>query len=231
MKFPSSVFPSPINMKKTIQPLFLLLLLITFYNTASTLIAQEITGYEIIPENPSNADEVILIVHTSFPFLDCRLDSLHNFYACGAFAFDGFYGTGFEIGDCSRSDTVSMGVLPNGPYQISYRMYYLGWAQVDQIDTFITVGTTGLVHLMEQDEPSLVIMPIPARGHVKISVESHQANRLLIHDNTGRPVFDQGIINDGTNADLNVSLPPGMYICTAFKDGSLVTSRRFIILE
>ena len=195
------------------------------------LIAQEITGYQIFPENPTSSDEISLVVQTSFSFMDCRLDSLHEYYACGAFAFDGFYGTGFVSGDCSRSDTISIGTLPNGPYQISYRMYYLGWAQVDQIDTFITVGTTGIDHRFDEASVGLKITPNPSRGQVNIVVDNGPVDRLRIYSIAGITVFDSQIRKDGLNDNLDVSLTPGMYICVCFNGEIPLLRRKFIILN
>ena len=101
-------------MRRSIQIMFIIILLTFTYLNTSSLSAQEITGLEIYPKNITSNDEVLLIISTSFPFLDCSLDSVHEFTGCGALSFDGFYNTGFEVGECSRTDTINMGMLANG---------------------------------------------------------------------------------------------------------------------
>lgn len=192
--------------------------------------AQEITGVEIYPENISNTDEVLLMITSSFALTDCQLDSVHTFYACGAFAFDGFYSTAFVVGDCERTDTISLGVLPDGPYLISYRMYYLGWSQVDQVDTFITVGTTGLEHLSDNDA-SISIWPNPARGMINIKTENSSIDRLSLRSISG--TFTKIIeLSDQSPYSINtISLPAGMYICTSFRNDHPISIKKFIVLE
>ena len=217
-------------MKRSLQIAFICILLTSTYLNTSRLYAQEITGIEIIPEIISSNDDVFMVISTSFPFLDCSLDSIHEFFGCGALSWDGFYNTGFETGDCSRSDTINIGMLPNGPYLISYHMYYLGWAQVDQIDTFITVGTTGIEHLKEGNS-SIRIWPNPSHGMINISVEEQAVDRLMISSLDG--MYSKEISFTEHTAQINnkLSLPPGMYICTSFSKDRPISRNKFIILE
>jgi len=217
-------------MKRTLLLKLTLLLFILTYLPTTLLEAQEISSLEIIPENITNNDEVLLIVTTSFPFLECNLDSVHIFYACGAFAFDGFYNTGFETGDCERTDTISLGMLPNGPYMISYRMYYLGWSQVDQVDTFITVGVTGIDHLTYNDDP-FRIWPNPSHGALNFKVDDQSIDKISIRNLTGSFSKLIEISDHSANTINTISLLPGMYICTALRKDHPVSIKKLIVLE
>ena len=153
----------------------------------SLLFAQSISGIEIIPENPTNADEVMLIVHTSFEFEECGMDSIIPYFACGAFSFNGFYSSSFNTDTCFRSDTLSLGILENGMYILSYRMYYLGWTQVDQIDTSFVVGTTGLEKLSQQLERTQIkTWPNPSTGDVNILCRTPDIDKLVVHRMNGQ---------------------------------------------
>ena len=190
--------------------------------------AQEISSFEIIPANPSNTDEVFVIVGTTFPFLDCSLDSVNHFYACGAYALDAFYSTGFDVGECERIDTISLGTLLSVACIISFRMYYLGWAQVDQIDTFVTVGTVGIDHLVQNRNQGIKIWPNPSSGKVNISMEDESLDQLSISQVTGSHVQ----LIDLNKKSLNtVYLSPGTYICTAYRQKQPISISRLIILK
>lgn len=216
---------------KRASVLILTLLLIVLINLPSLkLKAQEITGIEIYPENISNTDEVLIMISTSFPLSDCHLDSVNIFYACGAFAFDGFYSTGFETADCERTDTISLGAQPDGLYIISYRMYYLGWSQVDQIDTFITVGATGLEHLTGNDA-SINIWPNPAQGMVNIKTENNDIDRISLRSINGSFTKIIELSNQSPSSINTISLPAGMYICTSFRNDHPISIKKFIVLE
>lgn len=205
-------------------------LLIFIYLHISLLNAQEITGIEILPENPGNTDEIRLVVHTAFPYSDCRLDSINPYFACGAFSYDAFYNTGFEMDSCESSDTVSLGVLNNGMYIISYRMYFLGWSQVDQADTFIVVGTTGLEHL-SGTENGLRIWPNPSHGNLNIQTSGLEADLLRIV-NTADGHTKKITLDSNVPIQQNeVSLKPGFYICTAFRNNAAVAVTKFIVFE
>jgi len=192
---------------------------------------QEITHVALYPENPTNTDEILLIVSTSFPMLDCRLDSIHPYYACGAFSFDAFYNTGFQVGNCERTDTISLGVLENGFYLITYRMLYLGWSQVDQADTTITVGTTGVSSLTTDEDEILLIFPNPSKGNINIRADLDKIDKLRIVNASGSFVSDIDIDNAQADVLNAISLLPGLYICTAFNNGRPVSSTRFIVLD
>jgi len=215
-------------MKRTLRILQLFALLLLFLFNNFLINAQEISNFEIIPENPGTSDEVFFIVTTSFSFVDCTLDSVHHFYACGAYAMDAFYSTGFDLGDCERTDTISMGNLVTGPCMISFRMYYLGWSQVDQVDTFITVGSVGIDHLIQGSEKEIKIWPNPSYGRVNFSVENKLIDKLFITQITG----NFKMVIDLKQENLNtVSLLPGMYVCTAFHDEQPISVSKFIVMD
>lgn len=218
-------------MKKTYTPHLVSGLLIFIYINISLLYAQEITGIELIPENPSYTDEILLVVHTAFPYSDCSLDSIHPYFACGAFSYDAFYNTGFDSDSCERSDTISIGVLNNGMYVISYRMYFLGWSQVDQADTFIVVGTTGIEHRLAGQDNTIRIWPNPSYGKVNIQSQGMSADMIRIERLSGG--FSKEFKLDAITAiqQNEVYLQPGLYICTALKEKRILAVSKFIVLE
>lgn len=217
-------------MKINIRYLLLAALLVSTYINASSLKAQEITSFEIYPAYPSNTDEVLLIVGTSFFMQGCALDSVVIYYACGAYALDGFYNTAFEPGDCERTDTISLGTIANGGYALTYRMYYLGWTEVDKVDTFLTVGTTGLEHL-DFVEESIRIWPNPSHGEINIEIQDNEIEALRISNITGSYQEEFDIKNEESNLLNILSLPAGLYICTASKHEKPVLSTKFIVLQ
>ena len=214
-------------MRKTISSFTFLLIIICSYLNNS-LYAQEITGVEIIPEYPTSSDEILFVVSTSIPFLECRLDSLHPYFACGAFAYDGFYGSSFDTGPCERSDTINIGPLPNGFYPLTYRMYFLGWAQVDQVDTLITVGAVGLSEFATY-KAVLNIWPNPSTGMVNILPEE-QVDRIDVYTSTGQ-LLESYELNSSDFEQIRLSLPAGLYICTPFRDGLPLPAQRLIVQD
>jgi len=217
-------------MKNTLHLFLVSALLISTYLNNSVQ-AQEITGMEIFPEYPTNADEILLIVNTSFPFLDCRLDSIHPFYACGAFSYDAFYGTGFTSGYCERTDTISLGTLDNGLYIMSYRMYYLGWSQVGQIDTSVSVGTTGIPGFDTEEDQSLSIWPNPSNGTIHISAHGEAIDEIRLNNASGTYARSLELQSVQEEKEYTLYLPPGLYICTAISGGHPVSTSKFIVLS
>jgi len=217
-------------MNKFLYPLLFTVIFICSY-LYSSLQAQEIISVEITPEYPSNTEEIFLIVETSIPFLECRLDSVHPFYACGAFSFDAFYGSSFDIGSCERTDTLSLGILTNGLYVISYRMYFLGWSQVDQVDTSLTVGTTRISEVSSYHDQILKIWPNPSNERVNFSTDKYSVDQIRISNTSGS--YDKILNIDPAGADrLNtLSLPSGLYICTALSNGRIISTEKFIVLK
>jgi hypothetical protein len=214
-------------MKRPISIFTALLILICSYLNNS-LYAQEISGVEIIPEYPTNSDEILFVVSTTFPLLDCRLDSLHPYFACGAFAYDAFYGSSFESGNCERTDTIILGPLQNGFYPITYRMYYLGWSQVDQVDTVITVGTVGQKEY-DGENTSLKIWPNPSTGLVNILPEA-QIDRINVYTSTGQ-LLETYELNNDEFEQIRLSLPAGLYICTPIRNGLPLPAQRLLVQD
>ena len=214
-------------MRKNIYSFVIFLFIICSYLNNS-LFSQEITGVEILPEYPTSADHIMFVVSTSFPFLECTLDSLHPYFACGAFAYDAFYGSSFDTGDCERTDTITLGQLPNGFYPITYRMYFLGWSQVDQVDTVITVGAVGIAE-KKADESSIKIWPNPSPGIVNI-LPDIRIDQLQIHNSGGQLIKTHEISRSGYE-QITLSLPAGLYICTPFRDGLPLPAQRFIVKD
>ena len=215
-------------MAKTLQ---LLLILFVCVIQCKPVFSQEIANVEIIPENPTNADEILLIVSTSFPLLECSLDSVHSNYACNAFSFDAFYSTEFSLGDCNRTDTLSLGVLNNGLYLITYRMYYFGWSEVDRLDTAITIGTTGIPGSEQDNEKILSIWPNPANGDINIKADPVSVDQLSITSASGSLVKNFDLRTEKAHSHITRQFPAGLYICTALYQGRPVTSKRFIVLD
>lgn len=198
----------------------------------SLLFGQSISGIEILPENPTNSDEVQLIVHTEFEFDECHLDSIVPYFACGAFTYNAFYSSNFTTDTCSRSDTVSLGVLTNGLYIISYRMYFFGWTQVDQLDTSIVVGTTGIGQADHQNEKAqLKIWPNPSIGKVHIRCDIPEIDKLMIHSMTGRQIMSLSNENASEIWQNTISLQAGEYICTAYRNNLPVEVSKIIVTD
>lgn len=205
-------------------------ILISTYLNASSLKAQEITSFEIYPPYPTSSDDIRLIVGTSFFMQGCTLDSVVLYYACGAFALDGFYNTAFDPGACERIDTISLGMIANGGYALTYRMYYLGWSEVDKIDTSLTVGTTGLEH-REISENAIRIWPNPSNGNVNIEILDNEIDAIRISNMNGSYLKDVELGSEEKNLLNILSLSPGMYICTASRNHKPVHTSKFIVLE
>jgi hypothetical protein len=214
-------------MKRTILTSAFLLVVICSYLNKSVQ-AQEISGVEILPEYPTSADDILFVVSTTFPLQECRLDSLYTSSACGAFSYDAFYGTSFDIGDCERSDTIHLGQLQNGFYPITYRMYFMGWSQVDQVDTVVTVGAVGLSETDKKEKP-LKIWPNPSSGMVNI-VPGSAIDRIHIHTSSGQLV-ETYEINKRESEQISISLAAGLYICTPIRDGLPLRAHSLIVRD
>jgi hypothetical protein len=213
-------------MKKNIYFITFVVLIICSYLNKSVQ-AQEISHVEILPEYATSADEILFVVSTTFPFIDCRLDSIHPFFACGAFAYDAFYGSSFDTGACESTDTIKLGTLPNGFYPITYRMYYLGWSQVDQVDTTIIVGVVGMDEF-SQNTTDMKIWPNPSRGQVNIATND-DLDRIVISTTSGVTVKTLDI-QQGVH-QFKLTLPAGLYICTPIRNGKPISAKRMVVLD
>lgn len=219
-------------MKLVFTPYPIVGLIIFIYLNTSVLFGQEITSFKFIPEYPTNTDEIQLVVHTSFPFSNCRLDSVHPYFACGAFSWDAFYNTDFDPDSCDRSDTLSLGTLSNGMWVVSFRMHYLGWSQVDQLDTSIIVGTTGLSDNALQGTDDLMnIWPNPSTGIVNIRAKNSDVDRILIKGLSGTYHKEIDVRAQNGIKQNTVSLHAGIYICTAIAKDRTISVSKLIVLE
>lgn len=82
-----------------------------------------IDSLAIIPENPVAGDEVKVVIYATFPSGSCNLTNHTVDIQNGIIVLDLFYTVGAATYICHSTDTVTIGYLEKGTYQLETNLY------------------------------------------------------------------------------------------------------------
>lgn len=191
-------------MKKRKQ-LFTFLLMFSAWNVIGQIPA--IDSMKIIPENPTENDEVKVIVYATFSSGDCLLENHTIDLQNGIITMNLIYTVGMATYICHSTDTLSIGTLSAGDYELQAGLY-TGPGQSSDNETllFSVGGTLGITET--DDETNVTIYPNPVQNQLmvmtnetveKIEIRSVSGQIMSVEQQflNGQMIIDLSMLSDG----------------------------------
>lgn len=187
---------------------------LTSYNVAAQY--PGIQSLYIVPDQPTINDEVKVVIETLHNMTPCYLDTAHVNFVENEIHIETDYFTGWGASFCSTTDTVSLGVLNEGHYDLWAYFDHNNFQDSDTLSFFIGTPTNTAVN--HKSDLHLNLYPNPLKSgilNVNYTLESFSEVSLEIHDLTGKRVA-QKIPGDQQPGEHNVEmdlkdLPKGLY--------------------
>jgi len=157
-------------------------LLLTFFLT-NNLKAQipAIDSLKIIPTNPTTNDLVKIISHTIFPSSGCPLTSSSVNISGATITVYAAHTLGFLTAICYSKDTLTIGILNAGTYELTYHLYDTVPPTTYDIDTInFTVQQSNGLQFTDNSEQSIEIYPNPTTTEINIRLKTHLVDRYDI---------------------------------------------------
>ncbi len=185
------------------------------------------------PVQPNDADTTYLIVSLAFPSGDCELDHIQVgspdpevfLYHC----------LGMLTVICYQTDTVNLGILPAGPYQIPIHVLSGNQAGPGVCANFIetevsthllTVDLANKINELKNDQPLIHYNPLSHSFMLKnISLSAD----MSVFDSVGRLVFSGQILNGSVT--LASALSKGVYFYSITTPEQKIFSGKLAIPE
>jgi hypothetical protein len=172
-----------------------------------------IDSLSIIPTYPTTADSVKIICSAYFPSGSCALSNSSITITANTISVDAIHILGPLTYICHSIDTITIGKLENGNYELYYHIYDPQNSFVNIIDTIsFTVYNQIGVYAYEKSENDIRIYPNPSTTEIFIELKTIPIKKLKIEIFT---IFGQNLktindINEKTAIDIH-SLTEGIY--------------------
>lgn len=216
---------------KTHQLLFLTLLLTFFFTIDS--IAQDIDSLKIIPSNPTTNNTIKVISYTTFTYGDCILGSSSVDIVDTNITVYTSYNTGLYPAICNSIDTLIIGILNAGIYELYCHLSDTAPPTTYDIDTIIfTVQQTGGLHPAGYTDQKINIYPNPFKTTATIFIDSGLLTSPLeirIYDIFGREIRRISRIRKKEIQITKDNLTGGLYFIKVIRDDKIIDSRKIII--
>ena len=179
----------------------------------TNLMAGPIDSLKIIPEIPTTNDTVKIISYTSFVTSYCSLDSSSVTLEKDTVNISAWHIVGPLLAVCNSIDTLTIGRLNFGNYELYYEILHSYSKRSYGIDTIaFTVQFPNNVRHIEKLSTKLKIYPNPATGNLTVSSVNFIIQNIALFDLTGNCLFQDCVI-DNQNYTLNTSgFSPGVYL-------------------
>lgn len=143
----------------------------------------------IIPAQPTETDEIGVVIHSLLNYSPCELDeeSVYIEQSGNNFVIQTAYFMGQFAAGCLSVDTIPLGLLSAGHYDITVHFNHEILNDSDSLSFF--VGTPTNIHSNQQSEMKLNLFPNPlASGRLNVSytLESISEVNLEIRDLNGK---------------------------------------------
>jgi len=165
-------------MKRRIQKLILLLL---FFSFSSMLYAQlpAITSLTIIPANPTTHDIVKVVSESMFPSGGCELNSSNISSYAGNIDVYANHNLGMLTYICNSSDTLSLGMLESGNYNLRYHLSCLPYSTNTDFDS---VNFTVQIYMgldFKENIQQFTLFPNPAEDNITVELPDLLSNAVI----------------------------------------------------
>lgn len=176
-------------------------------------------------------DIIKLISHVGLPQSNCPLDSSLVSVNSGIISVYTFHSSGWQTTPCTAIDTLTIGVLNEGTYELHYHAGRTSSLAIHDIDTIVfeVQGVTGL-QSFKNPAHEIKIYPNPSSGSFLVEFETKFTNSTVeVYDVLGKKVFSS-LINEIGNVKAKIDIsgfPVGIYRVNIF-DGQNNISGKII---
>jgi len=194
-------------------------LLLTLF-LINNLKSQTIDSLKIIPINPTSNDTIKVICYTTFPYGDCNLGSSSVNIVDSIITIYTSYNIGLYPAFCNSIDTLTIGILNAGTYELTCHLSDTAPPTTYDIDTIIfTVQQGSGLQLIDNSGQEIKAYPNPTTTEIYINLKTQLNER---HDIDIYSVFGQKIKTIKTDKKkilINISdLTEGVYFIVIISD-------------
>lgn len=207
-------------MKKHLLSIVATLLLLSQLN------AQVINSLNIIPSQPTENDVVEVVAHTYFPYSGCPMISSSVNISGNSIDVVALHSMGMLTTICSSIDTLTIGMLSPGSYQLIYHLGDQGWTVIYDTDTinFTVQPVTGIA---SYSSPFIRLYPNPLTASSLLEIDAQHyvpGAELHIYDLLGRQV--KRIRTAGSTTSIMCEdLETGLYLYEVINGSSRAKGR------
>jgi hypothetical protein len=189
-------------------------LLLAFFLTGN-LKAQipAIDSLKIIPANPTTNDSVKLISYSTFPSGGCPLTSSSVNISGATITVHVSHTLGGATVLCKSTDTLAIGKLSAGAYELHYHLADTAPPTTYDIDTSnFTVQQASGLQLIGHSEQELIIYPNPTTTEISLDLKTHSVKRhdIYFYSVQGQIVKAAKELSDIITIDIS-DLTDGVY--------------------
>lgn len=190
---------------KQLKHLFVFFLMLASQQAIAQLPA--IDSMKVIPEHPTENNEIKVILYATFPSGDCILTNHSLDIQGGDIVLNLHYTVGAATYICHSTDTVTIGMLSAGDYELEANLY-MGPGQSFDTDTLLfSVGSSLGVAEISHD-PKIIISPNPFQDKLVVTTNElmerievfsaiGQKAAVEIHLIDGQEIIDLSNLKDG----------------------------------
>ncbi len=189
-------------------------LLLILFLFSGRIFAQfgQITNIQIIPANPTNADQLFAVIDVMLGSSPCDLDLTSNLQMGNNYFLNAYYCEGMLPTICNRTDTVSIGTFPAGTYNLRVGMYS-GCGPYTSVDTSLvnsfTVGVFSGINAVDETK-NFSVYPNPTNNSV-VNLQTNTINpfSIICFNGLGQQVFEMNNLTG--NQAINLPKENGIY--------------------
>lgn len=198
--------------------------------TSAAAFSQIIDSLRILPENPTTADNISLIIYATHTSGDCNLAQSSVSFSNDSVLVSASYELGMLTVICHSQDTVSLGQFNAGTYQLELMTSNTqGIMLGDTADTFFTVTgqNTGIEYPGEENLIAVFPNPVSDRLYINVSSGDITVTGISILSLSGKKVFSATGPAAGNQLPVQL-LEKGMYLLEIQLSGGKTCYRKFI---
>jgi hypothetical protein len=203
--------------------------------------AQQITGYKLLPTNPTPNDNLKLVLTVYYG--NCSGNYGYTVTRTNSqLAIKGCYGSLGVASMCTLSDTIALGKLPAGSYSVTTGTYIMlpnttscagsSLSPIANTTTSFAVSGTPLAARQPLDRWQLAPTVLPAAAATLRLTEAPTLQQAIVYDVAGR---EQSRFTATEllprNGGLELALPPaapGLYLLRVFDASGQASTQRFV---
>lgn len=172
----------------------------------------------IVPDEPSETDEIQLVIHATLHATPCHLveDSVEIVVNENQIQIVTAYWTGWGAAGCYSIDTISLGQLAAGHYDLTAYFDHEIFTDEDSLSFFVGAPTNTAVN--HESNLQLNIFPNPLKSttlNVNYTLDAFSEIHMEIHDLTGKILIQKNSGPQQTgehNVEMDLkNLPKGLY--------------------
>lgn len=190
-----------------------------------------IDSLKLLPDNPTQTDTVKVICYITFGSSSCILDSSKLIINNSQITISVNYTIGFESTICNSIDTIVIGKLDTGYYQLNYNVVKENNNPTFYSDSLnFTISSNNSIY-EGKSNAYFKISPNPfnTSALLKIDIGYHLNAVLVIYDIMGKEVRRINVVQPETLI-LRDNLKEGIYLFKIFNDYGYIQCGELIII-